>query len=104
MSDAELAEYVRMSALGAYTELAEMLGEIQWKPWSNRIGEVINRELYIEEAVDVLHFLGNMLIALGVTDRELAAASVRKFATNRARHASGYDAIAKREEVAPAQA
>lgn len=68
----ERAEYVRWNALAAANELHELLDEFQWKPWATQQGYVADRQRVVDEAVDVLHFLGNLLLTVGATDVELA--------------------------------
>lgn len=72
-------------------ECAEMSGEFSWKPWAAD-APFINRDALIEEIVDVNHFLGFMLVVLGVSDEEYEAAYRRKQAINKARQeqAGGY--------------
>ena len=67
-------------------EVAEISGEFAWKPWAVD-HPFINRDALLEEIVDVNHFLGNMLVYLGVTDSEYEAAYRRKQAINRDRQA-----------------
>lgn len=95
LEGAERAEYVRWNALAAIDEIAEVLAEIRWKPWAGRQGDFEDRDAYADEIVDVLHFVGNLAVAAGVTDDELSERYGRKVAVNRARRAhgdEGYDA------------
>jgi hypothetical protein len=57
-------------------------------------GQTLNREQFIAEMVDALHFVGNILAAVGCDDREFTAAYTVKMAKNAARMASGnYDGV-----------
>ncbi len=87
----EFAEFLRFNALAAYVELGEALQHIPWKPWAKRRGRPVqqDRRDIIEEYVDVLHFIGNMLVALRVTDHELSTEYERKMSVNRKRMADG---------------
>jgi NTP pyrophosphatase (non-canonical NTP hydrolase) len=85
---AELSQYLSWNLLAAYQELGEIGVEFSWKPWA--VDEPFAaRERIKDEIVDVMHFLGNMLVALGVDDEELEDAYQRKQAKNERRHDSG---------------
>lgn len=86
-------EYVRWNMLAAHDELSEALGEIAWKPWAD--AEYFNRDEFIGELVDVMHFVGNMLVAAGCTDAELNARYLAKMEKNRKRMESGYTGLDK---------
>lgn len=81
-------EYVRWNMLAAHDELSEALAEISWKPWAS--AEYFNRDEFIGELVDVLHFVGNMLVAAKCTDTELNERYLAKMAKNRKRMEEGY--------------
>ena len=49
-----------------------------------------NREEIIKEAVDVLHFVANIIVAAGGTDEVLDAFYVEKMEKNRKRQLDGY--------------
>lgn len=89
----ELAAYITWNLFAAHQELAETAVEFSWKPWA--IDEpFVNRERIVNELIDVNHFVGNILTAMGVTDEEYAAAYQAKQQKNRERAASGsYSAI-----------
>jgi dimeric dUTPase (all-alpha-NTP-PPase superfamily) len=69
-------------------ELAELREEFSWKPWATD-KPFANRERILEEAVDAAHFLGNILIGLGISDNEWEQAYRQKQEMNRRRAASG---------------
>lgn len=89
----QLVEWVRINILAAEDELHEALGEISWKPWAS--SQFFNRDAYLGEIVDVLHFVGNLLAGAGVSDVELNAAYLEKMERNRARQRAGYTGIDK---------
>ncbi len=89
----ELVQWVRINVLAADDELHEALGEISWKPWAK--AEFFNREAYLGELVDVLHFVGNLLVGAGVTDAELNAAYLDKMERNRERQRTNYTGLEK---------
>lgn len=84
----EQVEYLDWNQTAAVQELAEVREEFSWKPWA-KDKPFINRGRVINEIVDTLHFLGNMLTMLGVTDEELATEYQKKQEINRQRAASG---------------
>lgn len=89
----ELARYIDWNMTAAVQELAEARVEFSWKPWAVD-DPFVNRERLINEMVDVNHFIGNVLTAMGVTDEEYEIAYQAKQQKNRERAASGsYSAI-----------
>ena len=84
----ELADYIDWNITAAVQELAEARIEFSWKPWA--VDEpFVHRERLLNEIIDVNHFLGNVLTALGVSDFEYARAYEAKQEKNRGRAASG---------------
>jgi dimeric dUTPase (all-alpha-NTP-PPase superfamily) len=90
LSDEAFAEFIRWNVLAATHELHEFLDHVQWKPWSKKQGEVRDRDDAVEELVDVLHFVGNLLVAFNVDALELNLAYHRKAQVNRDRQEAGY--------------
>jgi hypothetical protein len=86
-----LADYITWNFTALYEELGEMSHELPWAPWKGHRGmlTVEARERALGEAVDALHFLGNILNALGVDDVDLSEAYMAKQAINRSRLVSG---------------
>lgn len=84
-----LAAYVDWNLKSAILELAEAYNEISWKPWAQD-KPFVNRESLVKELVDVLHFTGNVICALGVSDEELNQVYLAKMDVNRARQLRGY--------------
>lgn len=83
-----LAQYIFWNSFSASQELAEMNVEFSWKPWA--VDEpFVNRDRILNEIIDVNHFLGNILSAMGVTDDEYEAAYQEKQQKNRRRASSG---------------
>lgn len=85
----KLIEYMRWNMLAIDDELAEMRQGVSWKPWQHD-EPYVDRQEVISEAVDVLHFVGNILAAVGCTDDDLNAAYLAKMEKNRARQSGGY--------------
>lgn len=80
---------VKDNVLAAMVELIELLNEVKWKYWSHEEAWV-RRERILSEAVDVNHFVGNILVALGITDDEYERAYQAKQIVNRERQRVKY--------------
>lgn len=83
-----LASYINWNQTAAVQELAELREEFSWKPWAVD-EQFVNKQRIIEESVDVLHFIGNIMVGLGVTDDEFWAHYRSKQRKNIVRQASG---------------
>ena len=86
---------VILQAYAATEEIHEATAEVSWKPWAK--SEFFNREAYIGELVDALHFSANMLCIAGCTDAELTAAYEEKMERNRERQRNNYTGLDKCE-------
>lgn len=73
----------------AIVELVEVKNELNWKPWKKSKKEV-DLARVAEEITDVLQFLANTAISLGLTAEDLSVALRRKLVTNHARVKAGY--------------
>lgn len=100
-------EYVRMNVLAAVDELMEMLHHVNgWKNWQterSRAGEIADLQAYVEEGVDVLHFVANLLNVSGIEDDALDHLFARKQKLNARRQVEGYAGIGaafERQETA----
>jgi hypothetical protein len=82
-------EYIRWNMLAIDDELAEMRQAISWKPWQHD-DPYFDRTELVKEAVDVLHFVANIICAAGATDDELNTIYKEKMNKNRARQRDGY--------------
>lgn len=88
LEGAALADYLRWNSLALIKELGEALDETDWKPWTVTEAGFYNRDAFVGEMVDVLHFAANMLVAARCTDRELTERYEAKQQKNRDRMAS----------------
>lgn len=89
----ERAAYLQKMTFAAMVELGECSRKFSWKPWAVDDPYIVRAEL-IEEYVDVLHFVADCLVALGVDGRELNEAYSRKLDENIQRARSGgYTAV-----------
>jgi hypothetical protein len=82
------AAFLTWNAFAAFVEVAESQVEFSWAPWAAD-RPYVNRERVRDEVIDALHFLGNMLVAVGVDDEELATAYLIKDGIIRSRQGSG---------------
>jgi dimeric dUTPase (all-alpha-NTP-PPase superfamily) len=82
------AHFLDWNVTAAVQELAEVREEFSWKPWATD-QPFVNRDRIRDEIIDVLHFLGNALVAIGVDDEELKMHYQHKQEVNRQRHDSG---------------
>ena len=95
----EKIRFVWWNAWSVEDELHEAMREVGWKPWAT--SRHFNREAFVKEIVDVLHFVGNMLLAAGVLGVEDLAAEVwdeyqKKAAVNLERQRVGYDGVSNK--------
>lgn len=85
------AEYIKTHTLHCIDELCEMLHEVkgykEWKVYdfSNEADNEMKKLLAKEELVDAVHFLMNIMLALGMSAKELYAMYATKSAVNYAR-------------------
>ena len=89
----KLADYVLTNAYSVNDEIAEVMGEFNWKPWAKNRGEFTDRDAFVGELVDAAHFLANLACAADVTDEEWERLYQAKQGRNRARQKHGYDAV-----------
>jgi hypothetical protein len=85
----KLVEYMRWNMLAIDDELAEMRQAISWKPWQHD-EPYADREEIVKEAVDVLHFVANIIVAAGGTDEVLDRLYLEKMEKNKKRQLEGY--------------
>lgn len=79
-------------------ELAETSREFSWKSWARDL-PFFRRDHVLHELVDVVHFVANMLTAMGVTDDEWERAYRDKQLVNRQRQLDGYTVRDKESEA-----
>lgn len=85
---AERDHYVQAMALALNVEIGEALQEISWKPWAT--GCWFNREAYLVELIDALHFWFNLALVATADPEELFDVYMRKADINAARQRDGY--------------
>lgn len=82
-------EYLRWNMLAVDDELAEVRKAISWKPWQHD-EPYVDRQEVLKECVDVLHFVANIICAVGATDDELNKEYLNKMQKNADRQNKGY--------------
>lgn len=95
MSRIEAIEFIRWNTLALTDELHEALQEVGWKPWAT--SSHINREEYVGELVDAMHFLVNLFLVVGATPAEVLERYTNKNAKNHTRQETGYTGLEKDE-------
>jgi dimeric dUTPase (all-alpha-NTP-PPase superfamily) len=95
MSNEQLIAYIKENVLAATDELHEALNETYWKSWAAMAPGFRNREAYVGELIDTLHFLLNLLLAARVTPEELVTRYGGKNRVNHQRQATGYTGTEK---------
>lgn len=97
MTPTERIRYIKDMKLALDAELQEALDETAWKPWARHPDRWINRDAYVGEMVDVLHFFINMLLVLGDDPQDLAIEVTRRYHdkhdVNQQRQVDGYDGV-----------
>lgn len=91
MDDGELVGYLKDQILAMLDESHEALNELGWKPWAS--SRHINLEEFKGELVDVLCFLVNLAMGVGLTANEFAALHEEKVGRNIKRQREGYDGV-----------
>tara|TARA_Y100000310_G_C20247343_1_gene607442 strand:- start:18 stop:341 length:324 start_codon:yes stop_codon:yes gene_type:complete len=81
-------KFITEMTLAAVDELMEALRETPWKSWKKQ--QVLNKENFKEELVDVWHFLINLTMASGMTSKELHARFMTKNKVNHKRQDEEY--------------
>ena len=86
-----MAQEVKDNILALEDELHEALNEVGWKPWAT--SRHMNREAYLSELVDALHFLVNLYALGGGDSMDMFERYLKKNNRNRERQLEGYDGI-----------
>lgn len=91
MTEAERVHYVKDMVLALTDELHEALAECTgWKPWAT-VDHDIDREKYVGELVDCLHFLMNLFLVVNTPVETIIERYLRKNKVNHQRQDDGYD-------------
>ena len=82
-------EYIKDMILAAYSELSEILNEINWKPW-RQTKKTVYSGRYKNEIIDLFHFVINLSIAVDMEPKEFFNRFVDKNKENHERQKRGY--------------
>lgn len=93
MDTQELANYIKDQVLALTDEAHEALAEVSWKPWAK--DQFVNHAPLGGEAADILCFLVNICLAVGLTADQFYALWREKATRNIARQqkAGGYSQV-----------
>lgn len=83
------ADTVRTLFTAITVEMAEVIQELNWKPWKKTQKKVASGKV-LEELVDVLFFYLELCIVLGFSHRDIFEAYKRKLEVNNKRIDTGY--------------
>lgn len=87
----ERIEFIMNTVYALEDELHELTSEIGWKPWAT--SKHINRDAALSEAVDAMHFLVNLFLALRASADEVMTVYRQKRQKNIDRQQAGYDGV-----------
>lgn len=88
------AAYIRDMSLALTDELHEALNETGWKPWAT--SRHFNREAFIGEMIDVLHFWCNLILLANVSEEDIVNVYCAKAEKNARRQMAGYDGVSSK--------
>lgn len=91
LTEEERAQYIRDMSLALTDELHEALNEVGWKPWAT--SRHVNRQAYLGELIDVLHFWANLVLVTNTNEEELVEMYFAKADKNAKRQLAGYDGV-----------
>jgi dimeric dUTPase (all-alpha-NTP-PPase superfamily) len=88
-------EYTNVMLLALFDEIAEVMRETAWKnpeliPFGWKKGQAFDRDKYVKELADVLHFFVNLCLVRDITAREIHNAYLGKNRENHKRKDHGY--------------
>jgi hypothetical protein len=95
---AERSAFILWNAYALEDEVHEATSEVSWKPWAQ--GDRFDRDAFLGELVDALHFLGNLLLTTVEPDgsidslaKEVGERYKAKRQRNLERQLEGYDGV-----------
>ena len=85
-------DFIHWNVTALVDEAHELLAEIGWKPWAK--SRHINLEAARGEFIDMMHFMGNLALVLGMDDAaEIMRRYHAKHEKNAKRQEEGYDGV-----------
>jgi len=91
LNEEDRAKYIRDMSLALTDELHEALNETGWKPWAT--SRHFNRQAFLSEMIDVLHFWCNLVLLTNVSEAEILDAYFAKAEKNAKRQLEGYNGV-----------
>jgi len=91
MERGDLLRYVTVMVTACTDELHEALGETGWKPWAT--SDHFNTEAFRDELTDAWLFLLNLMLASGMTSKDLYNRYHEKRANAETRFHNNYDGV-----------
>lgn len=96
MTDEQRIQFIKDNILAATDELHEAMAETGWKPWAT--SRHINEDAYLNEIIDLWHFVMNLVLATGHHPDFLAEQFHQRYMAKRRkniqRQEDGYDGVA----------
>ncbi|QDH92408.1 deoxyuridine triphosphatase [Microbacterium phage Celaena] len=86
-----VTEFIQWNHKALTHEMVELESETGWKPWATK--RFVNLEAARGEAIDMLHFLLNDFLVLGLDADEVRRRYHAKHAKNVKRQEDGYDGV-----------
>jgi|GEM_PF-1852015 len=86
-----VTEFIQWNHKALLHEMVELESETGWKPWATK--RFVNLEAARGEAIDMLHFLLNDFLVLGLDADEVRRRYHAKHAKNVKRQEDGYDGV-----------
>src|SRR5580765_5999263 len=91
--------YVVQNGFAVVAELVKAFDNIDWKMWTTGSpARFKDRDSFVREMVDVLHFIMNLLLVADCDATELYTRYVRKAEVNAQRQLDGYDGISTKQD------
>lgn len=87
----EKVQFIKDMTLALTDEVHEALQEVGWKPWAT--SRHINRDAFVGELVDALHFFLNLCLVADVDGFELMEKYMAKRKKNADRQEAGYTGV-----------
>lgn len=81
----QLTQAVRFNVEALHVELAELLDLLPWKEWKSYPADYVDQKQVEEikfEIIDLLFFVNNLFLSLGMTDEDIQAYYFAKYQEN----------------------
>lgn len=81
-------DYIKDMSIAAIDEIMEALRETPWKPWKKN--QLYNQEKFQDEIIDLWHFVINLSLASGMSEKDVYKKFVFKNNINEKRRKNNY--------------